>query len=748
MQQITKRTILNAAASGKATEQMLQYLNELGGNSRILAAATPIGKFKFVGLNTSGLLAVASSTTRAMGVTDEDVKASGWGNIRFAGRARVYGAADLTIMDELVSTPDGFAAPFQSASIGLASALIATDAQDDLTQGNLPDTVQAVCAGDETGNTMIIYGDVGGVLTKETVTLGTAATYTSTNTFTAVYGIQITAAAVGQITVEDGTSTANIIPTAIAALAAARFYGQAIPDDSTNPKGHAVSIHAGGANTAVVVLKGTDYNGDEIWDRVTMTGTTLVNGVKGFRSLDGILIGADGIAFGAGVTSQYTAFVPGDERSEVLALALETTTLDGKDTEVFLLTQNTGLVPSSIDQPGEMRVQCNASTSVLANRFMNLSATMLAEQAPTAAGRVFGVALDTMAINQWGRAKVGPKVQVLHSADIAAGDELVAVPGGFAAPIHTTAISMSTATINTDTDDDLVHTNLPDTVQAICAGDETGNTLEIFGDVAGVLTKEVLTLGTAATYTTINTWAEIYCIRMTAAATGTIDVEDGTGTAAIIATQIAALDPARFYGGIVPDVSTDPDGHKVRINAGGANATDCVIWGTDYAGAEQYERITLNGTTEVNSTLAYRSVDQIMTGADLIAFNAGVTSQYDLEVEADAAEAAIAVALETNTVDGSLTDCIMLDGAVGKTLSGDTQIFYNALEAAWGGGGVSTTYTVKGIAATDIIQATMAACANAVSIQHAVRSAADTVTVTFTADPGAGTIVGLTVIRP
>lgn len=747
MQQITQRTILNAAASGKATEQMLRYLNELGGNSRLLAAATAIGKFRFVGLNTSGLLAVASATTRAMGVTDEDTKASGWGNIRFAGRARVYPAASITIMDELVSTPDGFAAPF-SANIGLASALIAADAQDDLTQGNLPDTCQAVCAADETGNTMVIYGDVGGVLTKETVTLGAAATYTSTNTWAAIYGIQITAVAAGQITVRDGTPTANIIPTAIALGAAARFYGRIVPDDSTNPMGHAPTVHVGGANASVGVLIGTDYNGDELLDRITFNGTSYVNSVKGFRSLTGILIGADGIAFGAGATSQYTAFVQGDERSDVLALALETKSTAGQDVEVFLLSQNTGLVPSAVDQPGVIRVQANASTAVVANRFMNLSATMLAEQAPTAAGRVMGVALDSMAINQWGRAKHAGRVQVEHSADIAAGDELVAVPGGFAAPLHIAAISLGTAVAATDTDDDLVQTNLPDTVQAICAGDETGNTLVIYGDVGGVLTKETLTLGTAATYTSTNTWAAIYCIRMTAAATGTIDVQDGTGTGAIIATQIAGADPARFYGGIVPDVSTDPDGHAVRVAAGGANTGVVVIWGTDYAGNEQYERVTMNGTTDVDSTLAYRSFDQMFVGADGIAFGAGVTSQYEMEVEADAPEAAIAVALETNTVDGSVTDCFMLDGAVGKTLHGDTQIYYNALEAAWGGGGLRCRFTVKGIAATDIVQATMAACTNAVGVQHAVRSAEDTVTVTFTADPGAGTIVGLTVIRP
>lgn len=68
--------------------------------------------------------------------------------------------------------------------------------------------------------------------------------------------------------------------------------------------------------------------------------------------------------------------------------------------------------------------------------------------------------------------------------------------------------------------------------------------------------------------------------------------------------------------------------------------------------------------------------------------------------------------------------------------------------AAYGGGATSTTAAVTGILATDIVLATLNASTNAVYVEKAVRTAADTVTITFSADPGASTTVALVVFRP
>jgi len=59
---------------------------------------------------------------------------------------------------------------------------------------------------------------------------------------------------------------------------------------------------------------------------------------------------------------------------------------------------------------------------------------------------------------------------------------------------------------------------------------------------------------------------------------------------------------------------------------------------------------------------------------------------------------------------------------------------------AYGGGGTSNAFVATGLVSTDIVVATILASTNAVSIAKAVPSA-DTLTVTFSADPGAGTTV-------
>lgn len=73
---------------------------------------------------------------------------------------------------------------------------------------------------------------------------------------------------------------------------------------------------------------------------------------------------------------------------------------------------------------------------------------------------------------------------------------------------------------------------------------------------------------------------------------------------------------------------------------------------------------------------------------------------------------------------------------------------YNQQLVSYGGGGTSTTATVAGIAATDLVFATLNASTNAVYVTKAVRTAANTVTITFSADPGASTTVALMVMRP
>lgn len=58
----------------------------------------------------------------------------------------------------------------------------------------------------------------------------------------------------------------------------------------------------------------------------------------------------------------------------------------------------------------------------------------------------------------------------------------------------------------------------------------------------------------------------------------------------------------------------------------------------------------------------------------------------------------------------------------------------------WGGGSASNAFTLSGVLSTDDIVAVIKASANAVSICKVVPTT-NTVTITFSGDPGAGTIV-------
>jgi hypothetical protein len=76
---------------------------------------------------------------------------------------------------------------------------------------------------------------------------------------------------------------------------------------------------------------------------------------------------------------------------------------------------------------------------------------------------------------------------------------------------------------------------------------------------------------------------------------------------------------------------------------------------------------------------------------------------------------------------------------------GSTMIF--GTTAAYAGGGTSHAFTVAGLTSSSIVTANILTSANAVAIAKPVPTT-DTLTVTFTADPGAGTTVNYIAIIP
>ena len=89
---------------------------------------------------------------------------------------------------------------------------------------------------------------------------------------------------------------------------------------------------------------------------------------------------------------------------------------------------------------------------------------------------------------------------------------------------------------------------------------------------------------------------------------------------------------------------------------------------------------------------------------------------------------------------------VTASGTAGLLQDGGFAVLANTT-AAYAGGGTSNAFTATGIGATSIVTAVILASTNAVSIVKAVPSA-DTLTVDFSADPGASTTVSWIAITP
>ena len=113
------------------------------------------------------------------------------------------------------------------------------------------------------------------------------------------------------------------------------------------------------------------------------------------------------------------------------------------------------------------------------------------------------------------------------------------------------------------------------------------------------------------------------------------------------------------------------------------------------------------------------------------------------------AQNANAVSITGGTISG-ITDLAVADGGTGAS-TGPLALtglgVKRAITAAYAGGGTSNAFTATGLAATDVVVASIRASTNAVSIAK-VTPTANTLTVVFSADPGAATTVEWLAVAP
>lgn len=276
---------------------------------------------------TDGLMYVATNATQVgvgslakTGKAGDVVKACTTPNsINRAGNSIITASADVVI------GAGGRLAESQVADVSLMSAVVGAASADfdnsvfaTPSKAIVDTTVDAATA---RGATITLYYiDDTGSFVKETVVLNASDSSTDITTTGTVKKLLAVSSNQSILVVSlQVKNSSGALCKAIATPTANTIYGSVTEDDSSNPLGQSVQVSATTAPVAdaVIVVKGTDDNSNELYETLVFDGVaTSAITKKQFKSITQLLIGDDGVA-----TNTYTIKVLANTSGQKIGVA-------------------------------------------------------------------------------------------------------------------------------------------------------------------------------------------------------------------------------------------------------------------------------------------------------------------------------------------------------------------------------------------------------------------------------------------
>jgi hypothetical protein len=231
-----------------------------------------------------------------------------------------------------------------------------------------------------------------------------------------------------------------------------------------------------------------------------------------------------------------------------------------------------------------------------------------------------------------------------------------------------------------------------------------------------------------------------------------IQTDTGAGNSAIYENTGTLTSPVwNLIGSIAPGEITLAEGSVLIGNAAGkAAAVDAKTTGRVLVGnGTTIASVAMSGDATIVAGGALTIANNAVTTAKIL--DANVTTAKILDANVTTAKILDANVTTAKILDANITTAKILDANVtlAKLSAGITPshvVKFAATSPAFAGGGVTDTITVTGALVSDIATAVIRASTNPVSIVKAVLTV-DTLTITYSADPGAGTTVDYSVLR-